>query len=718
MIRALLISLLLLLAVPAQAQAAQAETKAVSAAELERLAEKLEDPAARERLIGDLRALIAAERRGAAEAEPPTPGERLLEFLSAQVAQASQAMATVADTLMDVRKPLDWLGRQLADPARRAAFLDGAAKVAAAIVAGFIAEWLLLLAMRPVDARLAARLPASAVGRVASAGLRLLLDLVPVVAFAVAAYVAMAAVEPARPARLVALVLINANIGARLVGLIARALLSPRQAALRPLPVGDESAAYLYVWVRRIADTAIYGYFAAEATKLLGMPRSGYAVLLNLVGLAVAALLAVFILQNRAPVGVWIRGRDATTIAALRRWLAGVWHLLATGYVALLYLIWALGVPGGFEMIFRATLLTAAAFAVARAASLGSDRLLGRLFAIGPELRAAYPGLDQRANRYVVILGVAAKLVLYGLAALLSLAAWRVGSLAWLTTPGGLRVAGGVLSVGLASLAALAAWEVVNTLLERYLARIAGAGFEQARRAARLRTLAPLIQNIVLTLLAVFVGLILLSELGINIVPLLAGAGVLGIAVGLGAQSLAKDLITGFSNLVEDSFAVGDVVSLGGKSGVVEEISLRSLRLRDLEGTVHTIPFSEVTTVSNLTKEFSYSVLDMGVAYSTDIDRAMQVMRETAGEMRREAPFDGYILDDLEMLGVEAFADSAVVLRVRLKTLPGRQWPVMREFRRRIKIAFDRAGIEIPFPQRTIHMAAPPAAPAATPGGG
>ena len=223
-------------------------------------------------------------------------------------------------------------------------------------------------------------------------------------------------------------------------------------------------------------------------------------------------------------------------------------------------------------------------------------------------------------------------------------------------------------------------------------------------RAARVRTLMPLLQNVMLGVLAVFVVLVTLSEIGINIAPLLAGAGVVGIAVGFGAQTLAKDLISGVSVILEDSIAVGDVVKLGDRSGVVEWMSLRSLRLRDGNGTVHWIPFGDVQIVSNLTKDFSYATFDLSVSYAADADHVMAVMRKVAGEMRADPEFGPMIREDVEIMGLDQFLDSAVLIKARIKTAPGRQWPVAREYNRRIKKAFEAAGIDTPLPQRVVRI--------------
>jgi small conductance mechanosensitive channel len=323
---------------------------------------------------------------------------------------------------------------------------------------------------------------------------------------------------------------------------------------------------------------------------------------------------------------------------------------------------------------------------------------------VSEDIARRFPHLETRANRYLQLLNIAATVAICLLAALAILQAWGFGSLEWLATPFGRRVGSSLVSIAITIIVALLLWEFVNALLDRYLARALGGGLDELRRAARVRTLMPLLQNVMLGVLAVFVALVTLSEIGINIAPLLAGAGVIGIAVGFGAQTLAKDLISGISVILEDSIAVGDVVKLGDRSGVVEWMSLRSLRLRDGTGTVHWIPFGDVQIVSNLTKDFSYATCDMSVSYAADVDEVMAVMRKVATDMRADPEFGPMMRDEIEVWGIDQFLDSAVLVKARIKTAPGRQWPVAREFNRRIKKAFDAAGIDIPFPQRVVRV--------------
>mgnify|MGYP001474894075 CR=1 FL=1 len=221
---------------------------------------------------------------------------------------------------------------------------------------------------------------------------------------------------------------------------------------------------------------------------------------------------------------------------------------------------------------------------------------------------------------------------------------------------------------------------------------------ETRRRAAQLRSLGPMTRGAARTVIAIFAGLLIISQLGIEVGPLLAGAGVVGIAVGLGAQTIVKDYLTGFSLILEDVVSVGDVVRIGDSGGLVEAMTLRTISLRDFDGTLHTIPYGETQTVHNLTKTFSYYVFNLPVSYDSDIDKALALMGAVGAELQTEAAFKAKILEPIEVVGVDQLADSGVVLKARIKTAPTEQWVVGREYNRRIKLAFDEAGIEIPSP--------------------
>jgi moderate conductance mechanosensitive channel len=257
----------------------------------------------------------------------------------------------------------------------------------------------------------------------------------------------------------------------------------------------------------------------------------------------------------------------------------------------------------------------------------------------------------------------------------------------------------------------LLAGRVVKRL--RVLAAARASGPENAKWIETVGRAARYALSVVTLLVA---GMLVLNELGVSIAPILGAAGVVGLAIGFGAQSLIKDYFTGFFLLVENQIRVGDVVEIAGKSGLVEEVSLRKVMLRDYDGSVHYVSNGLITTVTNRSTAFSFALIDVGIAYRSNIDQAMDVMRRVAGELRADPAFTDRIIQDIEIAGVESLAESAIILRSRIRTLPLAQWDVRRAFLKRIKEAFEAEGIEIPFPNRTLHVA-PSSLQALRPGG-
>jgi moderate conductance mechanosensitive channel len=274
-----------------------------------------------------------------------------------------------------------------------------------------------------------------------------------------------------------------------------------------------------------------------------------------------------------------------------------------------------------------------------------------------------------------------------------------VGSIDWARWSGpavaGLRI---VTIVVVAWIAIAVLQRTVRSVRIRIAGHIGGA--DVARRA---ETLGRVVRYLIALVIGAVALMLVLSEVGISLAPILGAAGVVGLAIGFGAQSLVKDYFTGFFILLEDQIRAGDVVKVADIGGLVEDITLRHVRLRDYEGNVHFVPNGLITTVSNMSRQFAQAVIDVGVAYRENVDDAFEVMRQVGSQMRADESFGPRILAELEIAGVERLDDSAVILRCRFKVLPLEQWNVRREFLRRIKAAFDACGIEIPFPHVTLY---------------
>jgi len=266
---------------------------------------------------------------------------------------------------------------------------------------------------------------------------------------------------------------------------------------------------------------------------------------------------------------------------------------------------------------------------------------------------------------------------------------------AWLTTSG-MKILG--ILIGLMILSQMSKWIV--RWMEKFVPEKDPLQAVEAKKRAH--TLGNTLRHALLITISFVAILMILGELGIQLGPLLATAGIGALAIGFGAQSLVKDVISGFFIILENQYRIGDAIEVGGVSGLVESVSLRKTVLRDLEGKVHTIPNGEIKIVSNLSKEWSRSVLDVGISYREDVDQVIDLLSQIGRELEAEEPYKSAILGSLQILGIEKFGESQLIIRMMIKTVPLKQWEVGRELRRRIKNRFDEKGIEMPFPHRVL----------------
>jgi small-conductance mechanosensitive channel len=696
---------------PADAQSSGL-TAAPSADELQALTRTLEDPAARGRLIGELRALAAASRAEPGAAAPATPrkapqeiGVALLALISGQINRISTDVAAMAGLARSFALA-DWARRLATDPLLQLRWGQSLAVIFAAVGLALLAERVCKALTRRVRRRPPAERP---VWRVVAFAREIALRWAPPAAFASAGYATLAAVvtfwtvEPA--ARAAAVAILNAHV-------LAGAVIGAAGAALTPSVAGvagraEETASYWQVWIGRLTRLAVYGYFAFTFALDVGVDPALVRLLARVGGLAIVSLLVMLILQNRAAVARALRGGEMSDrqriLPRIRRRVAEIWHWVAIVYLLAAYGLWASGAPEVFGFMIRASAISALVVVIAGLATIAGVDLVGTLLKIGSDLAQRIPSLQDRVNRYALVLtgALQAAIGLVGLALILQ--AWGVDPIGWLSTAIGRRLLEEIVVIGLSIAIAAAVWEAAGLFIDVYLTR-PGVDGTPVERSARLRTLLPLARRTLAIVLGGVVFLVFLSEIGLNIGPLLAGAGIAGITIGFGAQSLVKDVINGIFILAQDAVAVGDVVTVADCSGLVEDLSIRSIRLRALDGTVILVPFSEIRTVRNLTKEFSYALFDIGVSYREDVDEVVRIVTKLADELRTDPEYAWRILEPIEVLGLDQFADSAVIIKARIKTRPIQQWTVLREFNRRLKRRFDELGVEIPFPHRTLYF--------------
>ena len=671
----------------------------VTGSELRSMITTLEDDRKRKKLVTQLKLLLAT-KNNAEKKKKEIFSLRVFDGLSKRMDTFGGEVITGVRAIIDLPNVYNWALSQFSDGKVRSFWFEIIWKLIFALFGGLFVEWCLRKVLNNPRKLIEERDVRSYWVRVPVLLVRTFLDVLPILGFVGGSYALLMLMDPGTLVKEVTLSFIIANVAVRVVMAVGRMILTPVSGNLRLLPMRDVDANYLFIWVRRFADVSIYGYTIAQASVTLGLPQVGAEMLVIITGSFVALMTIVFTLQNRVPVGNWLqkKGADKKSVVSLRTRISEIWHFPAILYILALYSVWVLSIEDGFHFLLKATIFTIVIFVAARLIVEGINRTARHLFFLNENVKKRYPSLEVRANRYLPVFERITAIVITFIASLIVLQSWDIEILSWFTTPLGQRVLSSLFTVFLLLLITVALWEITSAIIERYLAR------NDARLSARTRTLLPLMRTTILVVLVVLVIMVTLSELGLNIAPLLAGAGVVGLAVGFGAQTLVKDIITGLFILVEDHISIGDFVKVGNHAGIIEKLTLRTIQLRDIGGTVHVIPFSEVTTLENLSKDFSRYVFDIGVAYREDIDYVVEVLQGLGDELMQDENFKDFILEPLEILGLDSFGDNAVIIKARITTKPVKQWIVGREFNRRIKIRFDELGIEIPFPHQTIYF--------------
>jgi len=701
-------------AIPAQLPTAVG-APAPSAAELDALIRELEDPKARAELVAKLRALRAAG--SGPVAEPPAEvgvAETALDQASRLLVERLEATLRVFGTLGALLGNLpqlgEWLAFQLENEYRRELWRNVGTGVAqalgvAALVAFLVAR--LVRRRRPEG-------PLSGALRLRAAAL----DLLPATVFAGVTGLILDQGGFLPAAARVAWLVVAAVLVDRVLTVAARHLAEAGGLPPPGTPAPADSPASILRAALRIARLFVFGNTALLVAGRLGLPPDLYDAASSLLVILVALALTVAILVRRAVIERAMRALGRWIEADFLRRLLLLDLLIGSAHLWLVALVWlnaALLVLGLGRGPARATLATLAVLAAAHFALTWLDRPTAppRPAAEGEEPAEAAPVAEPPFGTR--LLKAAVKLA----ALVLLLEAWGVGLIAWLASPEGRATLAKGLRIGLILAVCYGLWRLGSWWIGGYIAARDAQG--NVRYSNRARTAAAIARSVMVVLLVLIAAVSVLGELGIQATPLLAGAGVVGLAVGFGSQKLVQDIINGLFILLGDTIRVGDVVDLGGRSGVVEAISMRTVTLRAYNGDVHTIPFGTIDSITNMTRDYSFWVLDLGVGYRENVDRVVAVLHEIEAQLRREWPWRRLILEPLEIAGLDRFGDSAVVIRGRIKTRPGEQWRVGREFNRRLKRRFDELGIEIPFPQRTVHLIAEPpsatraAAPAAAP---
>jgi small-conductance mechanosensitive channel len=561
--------------------------------------------------------------------------------------------------------------------------------IAAFVVLGYGTEWLYYRVARRIEAWIIALPLVTGQDRLRAVLIRLVYGIGMVAAFAVGSVGAFLLLQWPPLLRDIGLGYLLAFLALRLTLVAGRFVLAPGAERFRILPMSTEAARFWLYHVAAFVGWFAFGWVTVILLDTLGLPKDERRIIAYALGLG---LLAIGI------DGAWRRPRepDAADAPSTRRMgpHAGAW--LFSLYFVLLWMFWVAGVMRAFWLAAVVVGLPLAIRLTERAVNhiLRPPGATDAAQAEPPTIHAVYL---ERGLRALLIIG----------AALLVARAWNI-DLIGLTADvrPDTRFVRGLISAVIIVLVADFGWRVLRALIDRKLMEAQSDGpseGDEARRRARLQTLLPIVRNMSFVVLAVIVVLMTLAAMGIEIGPLIAGAGVVGVAVGFGAQTLVKDVISGMFYLLDDAFRVGEYVQSGHYKGRVESFSLRSVKLRHHRGPLYTVPFGELGAIQNMSRDWVIDKLSIGVTYDTDLDKAKKLIKQIGKELKENPEFGKHIIETLKMQGVEQFGDFAIQIRMKMMTKPGEQFVVRRRAYALIKKAFDANGIKFAFP--TVQVA-------------
>ncbi len=548
--------------------------------------------------------------------------------------------------------------------------------------------------------------------RVPFALLHFLLELAPVAAFLVVTtlFGLVGFVDRQENLLVVSAATRSFVIAGVLIGIV-NTLFSPAAASRRLLLVNERPARRTAFWFRLGISIGGFAFAAIVVAETLGLPPYGAAALIKVVVLVEHVLLACLIVGSRHEVARALTPPRRMRGPA-RRLLAGLarrWWLYAIFFDFAFWAIWAAEVRDGYARLWTFTIETIAIVVVARVLAVAALGSLERIFRLPPDAAVQHPWVQTRVDRYYPVLRRFIVFLVAAIAFVTLLEVWGLHAYSWFARGAlGGRVVGAGASV-LASVAiGVVIWEAVNTAIDRHLDRLRLEPVGGPARIARLNTLLPMLRILLFVFVATVVVLTVLSEIGVNIAPLLGGAGIVGVAIGFGSQKLVQDFITGIFLLLENTMQVGDTITAGGLSGTVEHLSIRTMRLRAGDGSVHVIPFSSVSTVTNSDRGLGNAAVSVDIAPEEDPDRASEVLKAIVLDMRADDDFRNSILSDLQYWGVNAVGSQAVTLVGQIVCTDSGRWGVQREFNRRMRSRFLAEGIRLarPFQHVTVEREA------------
>jgi len=662
----------LLAAAPAPAQPAEP-----SPAELRALAELLRDPAIQSWLAAQAEGTPPASASAATENGPASARQVIADQLE-QMRAFLRQLAAAAPTLDDE------LGRAwttlFAETQQRGRVI---LLLAVFVGVGFGLEWLFWWATRGFREGMIATGLDSAQERLRAVGRRFAYGLGVVLAFALGSIGGFLLFDWPRLLKEVVLAYLLVFLIIRLVLVLGRILLAPGAERFRVIPMATATAQFWFVWSAILVGWFAFVKITLDVLALLGVSEpAGYLIGL-LCGVVLVGLSLFVVWRHPARES----GEPASSEHRLGAWLLSLY----------LVVVWLLLFTGSPTPFYIGVILLLLPIAI-RCTNLAVKHMLRP------------PGSDTAGDAVPSLTGVTVERGLR--AALLIggayLIAWFLGlDFGALTTQDTLvtRLLRGAINAVVIVLLADFAWRLARAWIDCRLAEANASGEAEAgevRRRARLRTLLPILKNVLLVVLIVMAALMALSALGVEIGPLIAGAGVVGVAIGFGAQTLVKDIISGMFYLLDDAFRVGEYIISGSYKGTVESFSLRSVKLRHHRGYLYTVPFGELGAVQNMSRDWVIDKLSVGVTYDTDLDQAKRIIKQIGKELQADPEFAPHIIETLKMQGVEQFGDFAIQLRMKMTTKPGEQFVIRRRAYGMIKKAFAANGIQFAFPTVTV----------------
>jgi moderate conductance mechanosensitive channel len=511
------------------------------------------------------------------------------------------------------------------------------------------------------------------------------------------------------------LVVVQSALDAFVIGGVLMAavytFLAPEHPTLRLVPVSDVVAKRVTFWLWLMVLIGASGFAILNVMATLGLPDYAGSVAEKLLVLVEHTLLAVLILRSRADVSRRLQPppqAHAPSRDFLRR-LARTWWVIAIFFDYALWLVWAAQLKNGYSRLLISAVETAIVAAAARLLMVALLGGLARLLRADPNAAGQHPWYIRRTGYYYPLLRRFAVVFVLAIATIALFEAWGFQAFSWFRAG---AVGGRLMSVVTSALVALVAgivvWEAANIGLERHVDRLSHNPVGSAARLARVRTLMPILRIILFTFITTVFVMTILSEIGVNIAPLLGGAGIIGVAIGFGSQKLVQDFITGIFLLLENTMQVGDSVTLAGMSGTVERLSIRTIHLRAGDGSLQIIPFSSVTTLTNSNRGLGNAPVAVNISPEEDTDRVADVLKTIVTEIRADPAFGTGMLSDLQYWGVDKVTTQAVTLVGQIVCTDAARYNVQREFNRRMKKRFDELGIKLAQPSQTVQLTGMP----------